>query len=186
MYNGNIIMLGKPACGKGTLAKSLIDKYNYSIISTGDILRDEKKSGSEIGKQINNLIGKGNLVPDELIFEIVEKKIKSIDGPVIIDGTPRTIPQGEFLDKITDVGLVLFIDVSDETTKERIKQRGKSSGREDDQSPEVTEKRLKQYKNETEPLVDFYKKKGILVSIDGEKSKEEVLNQVESVLKLWK
>ena len=186
MYNGNIVLLGPPGSGKGTLAKSLVDKYKYSLISTGDILRDEKKSGSEIGQKINNIIGKGNLVPDELIFEIVENKLKSIDGSVIIDGAPRTIPQGEFLDKITDIGLVLFIDVSDETTKERIKQRGKTSGREDDQSSDITEKRLKQYKMETEPLVEFYKKKGVLVTIDGEKSKDEVLKEVENVIKLWK
>jgi adenylate kinase len=186
MYKGNIVLLGPPGSGKGTLAKSLMDKYNYSLISTGDILREEKKSGSTIGNKIKDILGKGNLVPDELIFEIIEDKLKSIDGPVIIDGTPRTIPQGEFLDKITDVGLVLFIDVSDETTKERIKLRGKTSGREDDQSPEVTEKRLNQYKNETEPLVQFYKKKGVLVTIDGEKSKGDVLKQVESVINLWK
>ena len=186
MYNGNIVLLGPPGSGKGTLAKSLVDKYGYSLISTGDILRDEKKSGSEIGKKINHLIGKGNLVPDELIFEIIENKLKTIDGQVIIDGTPRPLPQGEFIDKVVDVILVLFIDVSDETTKERIKQRGKTSGREDDQSPEIVERRLKQYKDETEPLVDFYKKKGILSYIDGEKSKEEVLKQVENILKLWK
>ena len=186
MYKGNIILLGPPGSGKGTLAKSLIGKYDYSLISTGDILRDEKKSGSDIGKKINNIIGKGNLVPDRLIFDIVEKKLKSIDGPVIIDGTPRTIPQGEFLDKITEIKLVIFIDVSDETTKNRIKERGKTSGREDDQSVSIVEKRLKQYKEETEPLVEFYNKRGILSYIDGENSKEDVFKQVETILNLWK
>ena len=186
MFNGNIVLLGPPGCGKGTLAKSLVDKYGYSLISTGDILRDEKKSGSEIGKKVNDILGKGNLVPDELIFEIIENKLKSIDGSVIIDGTPRTIPQGKFLDKITDIGIALFIDVSDDTTKERIKERGKTSGREDDQKPEIVDRRLKQYKDETEPLIDFYKKKGILSYIDGEQSKENVLKQVETVLNLWK
>ena len=186
MYKGNIVLLGPPGSGKGTLAKSLVDKYGYSLISTGDILRDEKKSGSEIGKKINDIIGKGNLVPDKLIFDIIEKKLSEIDGPVIIDGTPRTIPQGEFLEKITDVGLVIFINASDETVKERIKQRGKTSGREDDQDPAVAEKRLNQYKNETEPLVEFYKNKGKLVTIDGEVGKEGVLKEVENVLSLWK
>lgn len=186
MYNGNIVLLGPPGSGKGTLAKSLVDKYGYSLISTGDILRDEKKSGSEIGKKINDIIGKGNLVPDKIIFDIIENKLKSIDGPVLVDGTPRTIPQGEFLERIMDVGLVLFIDVSDETTKSRIKERGKTSGREDDQDPKIAEKRLEQYKMETEPLVQFYKKLGKLVTIDGEMGKDEVLKQVENTLQLWK
>jgi len=185
MYNGNVILLGKPGCGKGTLAKSLVSKYGYSLISTGDILREEKKSGSEIGKKINDILGKGNLVPDEIIFEIIREKIKSVNPPVIIDGTPRTVAQGEFLDKVTDVGLVLYIDVSDETAKERIKSRGKSSGREDDKDPKIAEKRLKQYREETEPLVDFYKSGNRLVVIDGETTADEVFKQVENVLRLW-
>lgn len=185
MYNGNIVLLGKPGCGKGTLAKSLVSKYGYSLISTGDILREEKKSGSEIGKKINDILGKGNLVPDEIIFEIIQTRLKSENLPVIIDGTPRTVVQGEFLDRITDIGLVLYIDVSDKTTLERIGLRGKTSGREDDQDPKIAEKRLQQYKSETEPLIGFYKKKNKLVVIDGETSPEGVLKQVENVLNLW-
>jgi adenylate kinase len=186
IYKGNIVLLGPPGAGKGTVAESLVDSHGYVLISTGDILREEKKSGSEIGKKIVDLIGKGNLVPDELIFEIIEKKVSESEGPFLIDGTPRTIPQGEFLEKKVDVGLVLFIDVSDKTTMERIKTRGKTSRREDDQDPKIAEKRLDQYKRETLPLVDFYKEMGKVVSIDGEKSPSDVMKQIENVLNLWK
>ena len=82
MYKGNIVLLGAPGSGKGTLAKQLKEKYGYSLITAGDILRSEKKSGSEIGQKINHLIGKGNLVPDELVNQIVEKEIKKVTEPL--------------------------------------------------------------------------------------------------------
>lgn len=193
MYNGNIILISPPGGGKGTLAKQLKEKYGYSLISTGDILRAEKNSDSEIGKQIKNLIGKGNLVPDELINQIIQKEITKTQGPFIIDGFPRTVPQGEFLDKITNVDLVIYLEVSDETIQERILERGETSGREDDQSVErqwhpllgIIQRRIKQFKEETFPLIDFYKSKKILTYVDGEQSIDEVFDQVENILRIW-
>jgi adenylate kinase len=186
MYNGNIVLLGPPGSGKGTLGKQLVQKYGYTLISTGDILREEKKSGSEIGKKINDILGKGNLVPDEIVNQIVENKLKNFDGQFILDGFPRTVIQGEFLDTIAHIGLVIYLEVSDNTIRERILERGKTSGREDDQSIDIIDRRILQYKTETKPLIDFYGDKKILATIDGEKSIKEVFNRVENILKLWK
>jgi len=184
MYSGNIIILGAPGSGKGTLGKQLSKEFNFHLISTGDILRSEKKSGSEIGKKINDILGKGNLVPDEIVNDIVKNKIKSIDR-FILDGFPRTVIQGEFLDKISDIELVIYLDVSDDTIKKRILERGKTSGREDDQKIEIIERRIVQYKSETKPLIDFYSNKKILSTVDGEESIDNVFNQVKTILKLW-
>jgi len=185
MYKGNIVLLGAPGSGKGTLAKQLKDKWSYSLITTGDILRTEKNSDSEIGKQIKNLIGKGNLVPDDLINQIIEKEIPKTKEPFILDGFPRTVPQGEFLDKITDVELVIYLEVSDETIQKRILERGKTSGREDDKSIEIIQRRIKQFKEETFPLIDFYKDKKVLTYVDGEQSISEVFDMVENILRIW-
>jgi len=185
MYNGNIILLGAPGSGKGTLGKQLAEKYGYTLISTGDILREEKKSGSDIGKKINDILGKGNLVPDEIVNQIVENKLKNFEGQFILDGFPRTVPQAQFLDTISDIGLVIFLDVSDNTIRERILERGKTSGREDDQNVDIINRRIIQYKTETQPLVEFYKFKKILSQIDGENSIQEVFNLVQNIIKLW-
>lgn len=186
MYNGNIVLLGAPGSGKGTLAKQLAEKYGYTLITTGDILREEKRSGSEIGKKINDILGKGNLVPDDIVNQIIKNKVEGLTGQLILDGFPRTVVQGEFLDKITHIGLVVYLEVSDNTIRERIIERGKTSGREDDQSVDIINRRILQYKLETKPLVDFYGSKKILATIDGEESINEVFNRVENIIKLWK
>ena len=185
MYKGNIVLLSLPGGGKGTLGKQLAEKYGYNLISTGDILREEKKSGSEIGKKINDILGKGNLVPDEIVNQIVKNKLKNFEGQFILDGFPRTVPQGEFLDTIADIGLVIYLEVSDDTIRERILERGKTSGREDDQNVDIINRRILQYKLETKPLIDFYGDKKILATVDGEKSISEVFHRVENIIKLW-
>lgn len=183
MYNGNIILIGAPGSGKGTLSKNL-EKFGYTIITAGDLLRNEKKSGSEIGKKINNLIGKGNLVPDELISELVSNEINKTKERYILDGFPRTIKQGEFLEKFKP-GLVIYLDVCDDTIRKRILERGRTSGRDDDQSVDIINRRINQFKEETFPLVDFYKKKKILAYVDGENEIDEVYDQVKNILMIW-
>ena len=131
------------------------------------------------------MIGKGNLVPDELINKIIEREIHKTKEPFILDGFPRTVPQGEFLDKITDVNLVIYLEVFDETIQERILERGKTSGREDDQSVEIIQRRIRQFKEETFPLIDFYKSKKVLTYVDSEESIEKVFEMVENILRIW-
>lgn len=188
MYNGNIVLLSAPGGGKGTLSKQLLQKYGYTLITTGDILREEKRSGSEIGKKINDILGKGNLVPDEIVNQIIKNKLENYlpNSRIIFDGFPRTVVQGEFLDTIADIGLVIYLEVSDDTIRERILERGKTSGREDDQSIDIINRRILQYKTETKPLIYFYGSKKILATIDGEESINEVFNRVENIIKLWK
>jgi len=188
MYNGNIVLLSAPGGGKGTLSKQLLQKYGYTLVSTGDILREEKKSGSEIGKKINDILGKGNLVPDEIVNQIIKNKLENYlpNSRIIFDGFPRTVVQGEFLDTIAHIGLVIYLEVSDNTIRERILERGKTSGREDDQSIDIINRRILQYKTETKPLIDFYGDKKILATIDGEESINEVFHRVENIIKSWK
>ncbi len=185
MYQGNIILLGAPGSGKGTLSKELTKRYEYVVICTGDILRNEKRSGSDIGNQIKDIIGRGNLVTDELINKIVQKVLYKNNQRFILDGFPRTIPQAKFLDEVDEVDLVIYLDISDETLTNRILERGKTSGREDDQSVDIINKRIKQFKEETLPLVDFYEKKSILVTIDAEQTVDEVFNDINNIIKLW-
>ena len=114
--------------------------------------------------------------------EIVKNKIKTIQEPYLLDGYPRTIFQAEFLEKFAAIGLVIYLEVSDETIINRILERGKTSNRADDQSIEIINKRILHFKEETFPLIDFYKNKGILSIIDGEKEIKEVFETLNFIL----
>ena len=183
MYSGNIILLSPPGGGKGTLSNQICDIYDYNLMSTGEILRHEKLSGSDIGNKIKDILGKGNLVPDNIVNDIISKRLNSSKS--ILDGFPRTLEQAKFLDKISKIGLVIFLDASDSVVIKRIINRGKTSGREDDQDVNIINKRLAQYKLETQPLIDFYKNKGVLVTIDANRSSDLVFEDVKNILRLW-
>jgi len=185
MYKGNIIFLGAPGSGKGTLAKQCANEYDYLVISTGDILRETKNADTELGKLLRETIGKGNLVSDEIVNAIVKEKLQSIDKPFILDGYPRTIPQAEYLDTITEIGLVIYLSVSDETIEKRILERGKTSGREDDLSSEIIHKRIENFKQETEPLKEYYSNKNVLAHIHGELLIDEVFENFKEVKHYW-
>lgn len=182
MKSKNIVLFGKPGSGKGTVAAHLIRKYDYSIISTGDILREIKKTDTEHGRIVNELLRKGNLVPNEIVLSIIREKLKELTEPIIIDGTPRTLQQGMDLSELVNVGIVLFLDVNDETIIPRLLERGKTSNREDDMNVDIIKQRLNQYKSESEPLVEFYEKQGILVRIDGEQPIEDVFKDVDNMI----
>lgn len=185
MYKGNIILLGAPGSGKGTLAEAITENYNYLHISTGDILRQEKNSDTELGKFLRTTLGSGNLVPDKIVNEIVETKLKTVDKPFLLDGFPRTIKQAEFLETLTEIGLVIFLSVSDNTIVKRILERGKTSNRPDDSSGEIILNRLRQYYSETMPLVDFYSKQNKLMKLNGEMTKEEVFKEFQIILNMF-
>lgn len=185
MYSGNIILIGGPGAGKGTLGKYFTSN-GWNVISTGDIFRAEKESGSELGNKIKDLIGKGNLVSDEITNQVIKQTLDKTAEPFVLDGYPRTVPQAKFLDTIAKIGLVFYLEASDETLIKRLTERGKTSGRADDQSQEIMTRRIEQFKKETMPLIDYYKNKNIVSFIDSEQSKEDVIKQAENIISLWK
>ena len=168
----NIAIFGPPGAGKGTQSKYLIEKYNLTYISTGDILRKEISEGTELGLEAKSIIAAGKLVSDDLIVQIIEKRIKSDkrDG-ILFDGFPRTVVQAYILDGLliklnTQLNFMLSLEVPREELISRLLERGKTSGRSDDKM-EVIESRLQEYEEKTLPLKDFYKARGKFISIDG-------------------
>ena len=171
----NIVIFGAPGSGKGTQSDKLIEHYNLFHISTGDVLRDNMRRGTELGKIAKGFIDQGQLVPDELIIDLLaqvldENKENAADG-VIFDGYPRTIPQAEALEQLladrgTQVDAVVGLEVPDEELIKRILLRGQLSGRADD-IEETARKRLEVYYNQTSPLKAYYEEQGKYLAING-------------------
>ncbi len=168
----NIALFGPPGAGKGTQSKYLIEKYNLTYISTGDILRAEIAAGSNLGLKAKDIIAKGGLVSDDLIVQIIEKRIVSEnrDG-ILFDGFPRTVVQAYILDGLllklnTQLSFMLSLEVPKDELVSRLVDRGKVSGRSDD-NLEVIQNRLTEYEDKTLPLIDFYKDRGKYISING-------------------
>lgn len=180
----NIIIFGAPGSGKGTQSARIKEHYNLSHISTGDLLRAEIKKGSELGKKVEGLIQEGHLVPDETIVNIMEGHIQDPGdyAGIIFDGFPRTVAQAEALDKMLErhgesVTVLLELNVREEELINRILERGKVSGRADD-NEESARERLKVYHSETEPVRSFYSKQGKFVQVDGEGSIEDITKRI--------
>lgn len=171
----NIVIFGAPGSGKGTQSDKLIEHYHLFHISTGDVLRDNMRRGTELGKIAKGYIDQGQLVPDELIVDLLaqvldENKENAAHG-VIFDGYPRTIPQAEALEQLladrgTQVDAVVGLEVPDEELIKRILLRGQMSGRADD-NEETARKRLEVYYNQTSPLKAYYQEQGKYLAING-------------------
>jgi len=180
----NIIFLGPPGAGKGTMTNLLKDENGYNLVCTGDILRSEKKSGSELGKKIAALIDKGNLVPDQIVDEMIQNELSKITGLVLLDGYPRTIAQSENLDKLLDNVIVIWLDVPEEVTIQRNLERGKTSKRPDDANVDVIKQRLDNYNKETAPVKEWYEKTNRVIEVDGVGDIPEVLERIKSSLNI--
>lgn len=173
-----VILLGPPASGKGTQAVQLAKTLKLPHISTGDLFRENIGKETELGKKAKDFIDKGQLVPDELVLSMLFDRIQERDAKegYILDGFPRTLVQAEAfekkLSKNTSI-VVLNLDVSDDTIIKRALGRKRS-----DDTPEVIKERLKAYHMQTAPLIDHYAKKGLLQNIDGEKSPEQVQDEL--------
>jgi adenylate kinase len=212
-----IVLLGAPGAGKGTVAK-LLTEYDGSVqISTGDILRNAVKAGSELGKKAQGYMNRGELVPDDLIMDIMEARLQEPDCAkgFLLDGFPRTIPQAEALTKLLvklnlKLDLVVNLDVPREVILDRLTTRrtcsnpdcqeiynikskpptpegncikcGSPAVQRADETEEAIMKRLETYNEKTAPLIDFYKKQGLLRSIFS-LSSEEIVSQVKTALK---
>ena len=170
----NIVIFGPPGSGKGTQSENLIKKYQLEHISTGDLLRHEIQTNTQLGVLAKQHMDKGELVPDEVIIGMIDrfldKNVGKVSG-VIFDGFPRTVAQAEALKNLlsdykTDVSVMLNLEVPDDELLTRLIERGKTSGRSDD-NEETIKKRIEVYNSQTRPVIDFYKEDGKLANIKG-------------------
>ncbi len=200
-----LVFLGPPGAGKGTQAQRLAKEKGFVHISTGDLLREAVQKETPLGKKAKEYMDRGELVPDDLIIALIEEVFPE-HGNVIFDGFPRTIKQAEALDEMLQkkgmkVNHVLLFELSDEEIIERLSGRridpktgkvyhvkynppppGVEVIQRDDDKPEVIKNRLKVYREQTAPLIDYYEKKGILRKIDASKPVEEVYKQILEVI----
>ncbi|HYF70083.1 MAG TPA: adenylate kinase [Ohtaekwangia sp.] len=170
----NIILFGPPGAGKGTQSAKLIEKYNLTHISTGDLFRKHLKEGTPLGQLAKGYMDKGNLVPDQVVIDMVDDKIKSsgqISG-IIFDGFPRTIPQAEALDNLlasknAPIKILIELVVDETELRERLADRAQKENRPDDAKPEVIENRIAVYKAETAAVAEYYKQHNKYSSVIG-------------------
>ena len=187
----NIVIFGAPGSGKGTQSERIVEKYGINHISTGDVLRAEIKNGTELGKTAKGYIDQGQLIPDELMINILASVFDSFKDSkgVIFDGFPRTIAQAEALKKMLaergqDVSVMVDLDVPEEELMVRLIKRGKDSGRADD-NEETIKKRLHVYHSQTAPLIDWYKNEKKYQHINGLGTMEGIFAEIcEAVDKL--
>ena len=189
-----LILLGPPGAGKGTQAQHLVAKYGLLQLSTGDMLRAAVKAGTPLGQQVQEIMARGALVPDDIVVEIVGQRIQQPDARkgFILDGFPRTVPQAVALDRmLAERGLsldgVVELRVDEDALIRRIESRiaaMKAQGEplRDDDSPEVLHRRLAAYRDQTAPLIPFYKLQNVLRSVDGMAPIDRVAAEIELVL----
>ena len=178
-----LLFLGAPGAGKGTQAKLLCQENDLLHLSTGDLLRSEVLEGTNLGKQAEIIMNKGELVSDELVLSLVEKKLTGETKGWLLDGFPRNLPQAESLQPLLDkihqpIEAVILITINDEILVKRLLSRG----REDD-NESVIRNRLKVYRDKTTPLIDHYSSKGLLKTVEGDAEIDVVGSRISEVLK---
>ena len=205
-----IVLLGPPGAGKGTQAEIMSNKLGFTRLSTGDMLREAVRNGTELGKKAKTYMDAGGLVPNDIIIGMMKEKIESLSGAYLLDGYPRTIEQADALATIVDIDLAINIDVADEILVDRLTKRrscpkcnavyhltnkppkkdgicdscGAELYQRDDDKEETIRNRLKVYRENTFPLIDYYSKKGKLVTIKGnEGTIDDVFANIEKALK---
>ena len=169
----NLILLGPPGAGKGTQAQFLVEERGMVQLSTGDMLRAAKDSGTEMGQIVADVMARGALVTDEIVIGLIREQLETVKaGGFIFDGFPRTIPQAEALDELlnkksTPIKGMIALSVPDDELISRLLERGKTSGRADDQNREKIATRLQVYQTETLPVANYYEAQGRYESVDG-------------------
>lgn len=186
----NLVIFGAPGSGKGTQSEKLIEEYNLHHISTGELLRDHIARGTELGKLANTYISNGLLIPDELMIEVLDEIFKNdpdkVAQGVIFDGFPRTVAQAEALSEMlkeygSEIHAVVGLEVEEDELIRRMLERGKQSGRSDD-NLETIKKRLNVYHRQTSPLRDYYMEKGKYHSIDGNGTVDGIFGLIKRAL----
>lgn len=198
----NIVILGSPGVGKGTYAKILSDKYNIPRISVGDLFRNAIRDKTELGKKIKDYVSRGDLVPDEMVIELVKKRLQKDDckNGFFLDGFPRTIAQAEAMEKFKKIDKVLNFVASDWVIMSRLGGRrtcrecgaiyhvkeippkvegicdlcGGRLYQRSDETPQAIKNRLRVYREKTKPVIDYFRKKGLLAGIEASYAFEEV------------
>lgn len=185
----NIVLFGKPGAGKGTQAEFLKTKYNLKHISTGDLFRYHKSNNTELGQLAQSYSDKGYLVPDDVTIKMLQDEVERNPDTsgFLFDGFPRTIAQAEALDaylesKSWSVTATVALEANDEILVARLLERGKTSGRADDQDEALIRKRYQEYNEKTAPLADYYKQQQKFYEVDGIGSVEEVTERLSLVI----
>jgi len=186
----NVIIFGAPGSGKGTQSVFIAEKFGLEHLSTGDLLRAEQKTQSKLGKRISSYTDQGNLVPDELIINMLANVLdlkKNANG-YIFDGFPRTTSQAKALkvmlaERGMEVSIMIDLEVEEEELIDRLLKRGITSGRSDDHY-ETIQKRIHVYHTKTAPVLDFYKKEGLATEIKGTGSLQEIFNRITAAIEL--
>ena len=186
----NLLVLGPQGAGKGTQAKRISSEYGIPHVSTGEMFRAEQAAGTELGRRVGEIMAKGELVPDDLTIALIQDRLGRPDAApgFVLDGFPRNIAQAEALDAMLgglgrSLGAILYFDVPDEVGFERALKRAELEGRKDD-TPDAIRARLAIYHSETEPIVEHYRVTGKLVPLHGDRTIEEVWNEVSRALEV--
>lgn len=185
----SIVLFGKPGAGKGTQAEFLKEKYNLKHISTGDVFRFNLKNDTDLGKEARVYMDRGELVPDEITINMLRDEVeKNMDcAGFLFDGFPRTIKQAEALEELLvskklALTATVALEADDEVLVARILERGKTSGRADDQDEQKIRNRYVEYNEKTAPLIDFYKNKNVYHAVNGIGSIEEITERLSKVI----
>ena len=186
----NFLIFGPPGSGKGTQSVRLAEKFNLLHLSTGDMLRAEIAAGTELGKKMSLIMSKGELVPDEVVIEMIAHKIDNSKGSAgfLFDGFPRTVAQTVSLEKMLNergmkIDQMLVLDVDHDELVKRLIARAELSGRPDDKDPAVIENRIDVYKEKTEPIINYCSQKGLYQPVNGMGTIDDIFKRLSDYMK---
>jgi adenylate kinase len=184
----NVLLLGPQGAGKGTQAKRIAAEYDIPHVASGEILRSEMSAGTDLGNRVKDVYARGDLVSDDLMFELIRTRLEQPDTEAgfILDGFPRTTVQAEALDEMfgaigRSFNVVFALQIPDDVAFGRLRARAELEGRADD-TDEAIQRRLDNYHRETEPLIEYYRVRGNLVPIHGDRSENQVFGEIQSAL----